>query len=240
MTGQLPLADELAAVYGRLSGLLPSAHTVRGSLELVTSLAAEVLPGAAGSGVTLMDAEGRRVSVAVTDPVVERADALQYELEEGPCLTAWEQHSTVRVDDLHIEQRWRRWAAAVAGTGLRSSLSAPLVAGGVGLGALKVFSRRVAAFGPDAERIVHMFAAQAAPLVNDIRAAERARHVSGDLKAIVRRRDVVHLAKGVLMDRERVGEEDALAMLVALARSQRTSMAQAAESVVRSAPRRRR
>jgi GAF domain-containing protein len=240
MIEQLPLADELAAMSARVSGLLPSVQTVRGALDLVTSLAVEVLPGTAGAGVTLTDAHGVRMTAAATDALVERADALQYELGEGPCLTAWEQHSTVRVDDVRKDRRWPGWSAAVTGTGLRSCLSSALVTGNVGLGAMKVYSGQVANFGPRSEYLMHMFAAQAATLVMEVRAAERARAISEDLRAVIRQRDVVSLAKGILMHRERVSEEDAFVMLVALARQQHVSMHEAAESLARATPHRRR
>jgi GAF domain-containing protein len=239
MTEELPLADELATMSARVSGLLPSVRTVRSALELVTSLAAEVLPGTAGAGITLMDERGVRATTAATDAVVERADALQYELGEGPCLTAWEQHGTVRVDDVRKDRRWPRWSTAVADTGLKSCLSSVLVAGDVGLGAIKVYSGKVGNFGPRSGYLIHMFAAQAATLVTEVRAAERAREVSEDLRAVIRQRDVVSLAKGVLMHRERVGEEDAFVMLVALARQQRVSVHAAAEGLARATPRRR-
>nr|KEP24727.1 hypothetical protein DA06_07045 [Georgenia sp. SUBG003] len=240
MTGQLPLANELAAVFARMSGLLPTVHTLRTAMELVTSLAAEVLPGTAGAGISLMDARGRRATAAATDVVVERADALQYDLGEGPCLTAWEQHSTVRMDDVALEDRWPRWTAAVAGTGLTSCVSTALVAGDTGLGAIKVYSAEPENFGPGSEYVMQMFAAQAATLVGEARGAERAREVSDDLRAMVRQRDVVSLAKGILMDRERVGEEDAFVMLIASAQDRRVSVHEAAEAIVRSTPRRRR
>lgn len=240
MSRQLPLADELATVFARLSGLVPSAHTLRTALELVTALAAEVLPGTAGAGITLMDARGARVTAAATDAVVERADALQYELGEGPCLAAWAQQRTVRVDDVSTDDRWPRWTTAVLGTGLRSSLSAPLVAGDHTLGAIKVYSSEADNFWADAERVLQMFAAQAATLVRDVDAAERAREVSDDLRALVRRRDTVSIAKGILMDRERVDEEDAFVMLIALSRRQGTDVHDAAAALVRSARRRRR
>jgi GAF domain-containing protein len=239
MVEQLPLADELAAMSARVSGLLPSVQTVRSALDLVTSLAVEVLPGMAGAGITLTDPRGVRVTAAATDALVERADALQYELGEGPCLTAWEQHGTVRVDDVSKDRRWPRWSTAVAGTGLRSCLSSALVAGDVGLGAMKVYSVQVANFGARSEYLMHMFAAQAATLVMEVRAAERAQEISEDLRAVIRQRDVVALAKGVLMHRERVSEDEAFVMLVALARQQRVTVHEAAEGLARAMPRRR-
>jgi hypothetical protein len=49
--------------------------------------------------VTLVDTHGKR-SMAASDPLVERADALQYQFDSGPCLTAWRDQVTVRVDDI--------------------------------------------------------------------------------------------------------------------------------------------
>ena len=56
-----------------------------------------------------------------------RADQLQYELGEGPCLDAvWEQ-DTFRIDDLTVEPRYGDWSRrVVAETGIRSSLSLQL------------------------------------------------------------------------------------------------------------------
>lgn len=91
--------DELAAVFARVSAPLLPSGTVDTSLRLITSSAKETFTGAAGSGITLSGSNGDRVTAAATDVVVERADALQYELGQGPCLTAWEQRTVVRVDD---------------------------------------------------------------------------------------------------------------------------------------------
>ena len=56
----LPLAAELAAVYARMAGLLLSEESMTTALGMVTSLAAETIPGSAGAGVTLTDRDGRR------------------------------------------------------------------------------------------------------------------------------------------------------------------------------------
>lgn len=237
---QLPLAEELVAVFARMAGLVFSEETTGSALRLVTSLASEVLPGTTGAGVTLLDGQGKPVTAASTDAVVKRADELQYELGEGPCLTAWEQRTTVRVTDALREKRWPRWSAAMGNTGVRSSLSAPLVAGDVGLGALKVYSSEADSYGPASEHVLQMFAAQAASLVANVQAAEKARHLSDDLKSAVRSRDVISLAKGIIMEREHVSEDDAFWILVGRARSERLGLHVVAENLARSSTRRRR
>jgi len=59
MPADLPLA-ELSAVFARMSGLLLSEETVSTAVRLVTSLAADTIPGTAGAGVTLIDEAGRK------------------------------------------------------------------------------------------------------------------------------------------------------------------------------------
>jgi GAF domain-containing protein len=196
MDTELPLADELAAVFASMSGLLLSTETVNTALELITALAKEAVPDTDGAGVTLLDERGDRVTAAATDPLVARADGLQYDLDEGPCLTAWERRALVRINDLTREDRWPRWAPATAATGMRAVLSAPLVAGDEALGALKVYSCRSGAYGGREEHLLTMFAAHAAVLLANVRSYEDARRTSAELRDSMRGRDVINVAKG--------------------------------------------
>jgi GAF domain-containing protein len=240
MNHELPLADELAAVFARMSGLLLSTETVASALALVTALAAEAIPASDGAGVTLLDGRGNRVTAAATDPVVSEADGLQYEFDEGPCLMAWARRTVVRVDDIGDDDRWPRWAHAVMGTGLRSALSAPLVAGSEVLGAIKVYSRRPGTYDDRDGYLLTMFAAQAAVLLANVRSYEDAKRVSDELKDSLRARDLINMAKGVLMAREAVDEEAAFMLLTGMAREQGEQLSHVAGAVTRSNVRRRR
>jgi GAF domain-containing protein len=237
---RLPLAEELATVFARISGLLPSAETVDTVLALITSVAVETIPGSVGAGITLVDDAGRRTTSAATDPLVEQADALQYELDEGPCLTAAALRQVVRVDDVATDRRWPRWAAEVAPLGLGAALSAPMVAGTRATGAVKVYSLAAGAFDGRAEQLLTLFAAQAAVLVANVQSRERADRLSDGLRHAVGSRDVVNVAKGVLMARHGVDEETAFGMLMGRSRQDSAPLHEAARTVVASAVHRRR
>jgi GAF domain-containing protein len=238
-SSELPLADELSAVFARMSGLLLSEETVATALGLVSSLAQDTVPGAAGAGVSVIDERGRRSSGS-TDARVQQADALQYELDEGPCLAASAGRQVVRVDDLAADSRWPRWSAAVAPLGLRAALSAPLVAGDSSLGAIKVYAERPGTFDDHSERLLALFAAQAAILVANVQTHERARRLSEGLRRAIGTRDLVSTAKGVLMARHGVGEDVAFGMLVARCGEGNGTLPEVARAVVDSAVRRRR
>ncbi|MGY1821899.1 GAF domain-containing protein [Geodermatophilus sp. SYSU D00079] len=235
----LPLADELSAVFARMSGLLLSEETVSTALGLVSSLALDTVPGATGAGVSVIDERGRRSSGS-TDARVQRADALQYELDEGPCLAATGARHLVLVDDLATDRRWPRWTAAAAQLGLRAAMSAPMVAGDTALGALKVYADVPGGFDGHSGVLLSRFAAQAAILVANVQTHERARRLSDGLRAAIGTRDTVSMAKGVLMARHGVTEEVAFGMLLARSGEETGSLPEVARTVVGSAVRRRR
>ncbi|MET9000345.1 GAF and ANTAR domain-containing protein [Amycolatopsis sp. Hca4] len=230
--GELPLDGELAVVAARMSGLLMSRETVDSVLELIVSLADTTITAAAGVGVTLVDADGGFVTTSASDPLVREADALQYELGEGPCLAALAGCAPERIDDVATERRWSRWCAAVAGFGLRSVLSAPMITGDGCHGAIKLYATTPGAFGPVDERAVLSFADRAAALVASARAHERAGRFSERFKETLRDRDLIALAKGFLMGRDGLGEDAAFDRLLSFARADGTSPAEAAARLV--------
>lgn len=240
MASDMPLADELAALFARMSGVLLSRATVDRALRLLTSLAAEVFAGTSGAGITLLDEHGERATSAATDPVVERLDAAQYQSGQGPCLTTSRQRIAVRVEDLLEERRWPEWIETVAGTGVRSALSVPLIADTEALGTFKLYATRPGLYGEREERLLTMFAAQAAILLANMRTTQDAEHLSDALAGALRARDVLSVAKGVIMGRDGVDERTAFLTLVGLAGRQGRTVREAAEDLARASFRRRR
>ncbi|MGW4059448.1 GAF domain-containing protein [Amycolatopsis sp. NPDC004747] len=235
--GELPLDGELAGVAARMAGLLLSRESVDSVLELIVSLAGRTIPAAAGAGVTLVGADGGLVTTSASAPLVRAADELQYELAEGPCIAALAGCSPQRIDDVGTEPRWTRWCAAVAGSGLRSVVTAPMVAEDGCLGAIKVYATTPGAFGPGDERTLASFADRAAVLVANARAYDRAGRFSERFRDTLRDRDLIAMAKGFLMGRDGLGEDAAFDRLLSLARTHGTSPAEAAARLVGPAPR---
>jgi GAF domain-containing protein len=187
--------------------------------------------------VTIVDERGRRSS-GNTDERVRQVDALQYELDEGPCLTAAGTRELIRMDDLAADPRWPRWSAAAARLGVRAAMSAPMVAGDASLGALKVYADEPGTFDAAAEHRLRLFAAQSAIFVAHLRTQERAERLSDAMRNAIRGRDAISMAKGLLMGRDAVDEETAFRSLLARAHQDGTSLARAAQAVVQSAVRR--
>jgi GAF domain-containing protein len=235
----LPLTDELSAVFARMSGLLLSEETVETSLGLLSSLAQETVPGCIGAGVSILD-ERRRTSAGSTDARVRQADSLQYELDEGPCLAAAAGRELVRIDDLVEDRRWPRWADAVQPLGLRAAMSAPMVAGDGSLGAIKVYADQPDTFDGHSEQLLTLFSAQAAILVANLQTRDRAKRLSESMREAFRGRDAVSVAKGILMGRKSVDEDTAFGMLMARSEQDGTPLIQTAQGIIDSTVRRRR
>src|SRR3954454_9612039 len=214
-------ASDLGVLLAEMGAVLLTAETLETAVTLVTRLATAAIPGSAGAGVTLVDSRGRRTTGA-SDPFVEEADALQYGLDAGPCLTAWRDQVPVRIDDVEHETRWPQWTAAVTDLGIASVLSVPLLAGPDCLGAIKVYAREPAAYDAHAEALLSLFAQQAAILLANTRTVVNARQLTGQLTEALVNRDLIAQAKGMLMAQGAADVHAPFGMLVAA--SQRSSI----------------
>jgi signal transduction protein with GAF and PtsI domain len=236
----LPLVEELSLVVTRSTGVMTARDTVDGALRLLVELVLETVAGSDACAVTTLDPVGNAGTVAASGDLALRVDEVQLEHREGPCFDAVARRARTLVHDVREEVRWSRWAAEIDALGFRSVLSAPMIAGDLALGAVEVYGRAPHAFDARSERVLTLCAAQAAVLVAGAAAAARGRHVSDDLKAALRSRDVVNTARGVLVERERVDEQGALALLLARATEEQRPLHVTAREVVDGAARRRR
>lgn len=232
MSSESSSAGELTTVFAQLHGMLLSQDDATAAVSRLAQAAHQMIPAAAGAGVSLLDTAGTRISTAVTDPVVEAADAAQYELGAGPCLSAWATGTPQRIEDTTTETRWAGWEAAAAAAGIRSALSTPLVYRGQALGALKVYAATPGAFGAEEERLLGLFAEAAATLLGAAQPVETPTRLHGALKTALATRQTVELATGVLMAREDLGAEAAQTVLLERARSQGRRVAEVAAEVL--------
>ena len=222
---------DLAAALSQMAGLVLSRETVETALELVTSLASTATAGTLGAAVTVVDEHGKR-SRAASNAVVEQADTLQYEFDEGPCLTAWQTREVVRIDDTTSDTRWPRWNEAVSSLGVRSVLSAPLLATNESIGAMKVYCERPMNYGPHDEQIMRLLAAQAAILLANAQSLAEARRLSRQLTEALTSRDAIAQAIGVLLGHGAPSQQDAFAALAASARRADRPLAQVARALL--------
>ncbi|MHC5560859.1 GAF and ANTAR domain-containing protein [Kocuria sp. U4B] len=200
---------ELTAVFARIQGMLLSQHDATDAVQQLAQVARDLIDTAVGAGVSLLEAEGAKITTAATDAVVEAADAAQYELGEGPCLSAWATGVAQRIEDTATDTYWPRWSAAAARLGVSSVLSTPLVFRGETMGALKIYATTAGAFTVTDERMVGLLAGAAATLLGAGQDPQAPRRLSAALQAALGERQAMDMATGLLMARRHLGAEDA-------------------------------
>ncbi|WP_336714841.1 GAF and ANTAR domain-containing protein [Arthrobacter sp. USHLN218] len=228
--------NEFAVAVGRVRGLLLTEETAGHAVTLLAEAAKGTVPAASGAGVTLIR-NGQPTSTGYTGDIVRRADALQYDLQQGPCLTAWASGAIIRVDDTRTEPRWPRWSQLAAELPLLSCVSVPLVHGREHIGALKVYSERPGAFSSATEELLVRLSSAITALLMHIQTSYTPRRMGDELHQALRGRDMISMAKGILMERHGLDEEQAHRRLLQLSARSGQPLQHAAESVI-SAPRR--
>lgn len=111
--------DVDAMEFARIAQALQAAPTPTRTAEQIVDYVRDQLD-ADHAGITLVRAGGRLKTIAATDSMVEAADTLQDELDEGPHRDSSWHGETLIVNCLAGEQRWPRWAAKVAELGTSS------------------------------------------------------------------------------------------------------------------------
>src|SRR5581483_4341425 len=123
------------------------------------------------------------------------------------------------------EHRWPKFSArGQQETGVTSMLAFRLFAREQTLGALNLFSKERAAFGEEAVHIGALFAALASTALG---AAQR----EEDLAMALVSRDVIGQAKGILMERHHVTDDEAFEMLKRASQNLNVRVAALAERV---------
>lgn len=206
--------EELTFVFARLKGLMLTEVNAGQAVEDLAEAVKKSVPGSLGAGVSLIDGQGRKRSTGYTDDVVAAADALQYELGQGPCLTAWAAETTVQVDDVRTDGRWPLWQQSVSDLPLRSTLSTALIHDGRTIGALKVYSPLPHAFSAQDRKQLALLASPVAILLGSAQPDTAPAAVSKALQEALSARDVIHTARGILMERHGLDADSALRRLL--------------------------
>ncbi|MFF0991420.1 GAF and ANTAR domain-containing protein [Kocuria nitroreducens] len=229
-------ARELTTVFARIQNMLLSQERATAAVHQLAQVAKDLIPSAAGAGVSLIDANGTRTSAGATDGLVESVDALQYGLREGPCLTAWATETPQRINDTTDDDRWPEWTAAAVRSGIRSMISVPLMFQDRCLGAMKVYATVGDAFTVHEEQQLGLLAAAAATLLGSAQTRDAPQRLSAALQAGLEDRQAIDRATGMLMEQRATDPDDAQSVLLTAARAQGRPMAEVARQILERHP----
>ena len=203
--------------------------------ELLTELAmlAACLEGGGGPSCGIvLHASGFRPAVACSDETAARMEAIQREIQDGPCLAAIRTGQVASVEDTALGGQWAEFGARAGAEGVGSSLSVPLAVGDRQAGALNLYAPGAGAFGEARLRWARgVAAAVSGVLALAASRAEQARQVE-DLRAALVARAVIDQALGIIMAQQRCTSDEAFDMLRRASQSRNVKLRDVAAGIV--------
>jgi GAF domain-containing protein len=208
MSGADDPGDGLFALAELVAECVPLEPTMLRVAEYAVAMALSPC----GAVLTMLEPGSAPLTVA-TSSLARTADAAQFELGEGPCVTALEQHRVVRSDSLATDASWPRYAGRARRLGVESVLAIPLVLHDTVIGVLAMYATGRAAFTEDDALIAQRYAAPAAAIVRNARVLGQCRAEIHQLRAALKIRPLIDQAIGIIRSRTGVNEDDAFALL---------------------------
>jgi hypothetical protein len=198
------------------------------TLELVTRSAAETIPGILEASISITTKKGEIKTLAPTGPRVIRADHLQYQLHEGPCLDAAIEEPIVIVGELATDPRWPDFGPKAAALGFGSQVAFQFRADPDVRGALNLYAGAPYEIDQDSIHLGSMFASQIAMAMGWAKQDQT-------LTEALATRNVIGQAVGIVMERYQLDSDRAFAFLVRLSQSANTKLRAVATALVDSA-----
>ncbi|MBA2360086.1 MAG: GAF and ANTAR domain-containing protein [Actinobacteria bacterium] len=196
----------LAEVFGEVARSLLTERDVEQTLAKIIQLAVETIEPCEHAGIDII---GRRTirPVVQSDETASDFGRIQVAVDEGPCLDAIREQEVFVTGRLSHERRWPAFSArAHEETGIQSVAAFRLFADEETMGALNLYSTEADAFDEHDIAVGSVFAAHAAVALTSAREREH-------LEEALQTRDLIGRAKGILMARQTITDDQAFDLL---------------------------
>jgi GAF domain-containing protein len=224
--------NNLTDLHESLASVVHADRELADVLTEITGIARRAMPSIEAASVTLIRGE-KPFTAAFDGQMALDADALQYERGYGPCVDAGRAGQMLLVDDMRNEQRWPDYAQHAAAHGVLSSLSVPLPFQGATIGALNTYAGRPQFLDDNDVEIAEEVAAWVGVAVGNAEAAARTMEDPNHLRTAMMSRAVIEQAKGILMERHKIKEDEAYTILTHASQRTNTKLRDVADKLVR-------
>jgi GAF domain-containing protein len=201
--------EELATRLAEMARTLLDQDTVQGTLNQIVFHAIGLVDGCDDAGILTVTGPRNTVrTLAASSDRVRASDRCQGEVQEGPCFdAARRKHEVYRIADVSTRaERWPRYAPRARELGIGSVMGFLLFTEEDHLGSLDIYSSRPNAFTKTSEQIGWILASHAAVAFASARA-------HAQLEEAVQTRTDIGQALGIVMERYKVSDEEAFAVL---------------------------
>jgi GAF domain-containing protein len=222
--------EDVVSALQHLADVLQTQRTLGAVLAGIAEAAVTSVPGCDAASVAL-SIEGRPATAAVTGRIALELDMVQYDSDEGPCLTCFQNVETLRLDIVDADDAFPHFAIAARGRGVRGVLSVPSIWGAELIATLNLYSRR-GPFDQTAASTATVLAAQVAIAVSRSPEFAAARATVEQAQRDVDDRADVDVATGVLMGTQGCTSEQADGLLRQAAVHEERSIVEIAHRII--------
>ena len=228
--------QELVQSITALSKLVVANEDVATTVGHIAHLAVHAIDGVEVCSVS-MARRGEIITVASTADLGEQIDRIQYETNEGPCLSSIGKEQTFHIPNMERDETWPTFSERVAQeTGVKSMLSYVLDVHEGALGALNLTSTKVESFSKEDVATGSLFAAQAGVALANALTHEADQHQIRQLEEGLQTRQMIGQAVGLVMAAERVDADEAFRMLVRISQTANVKLREMAQQLIERAP----
>jgi GAF domain-containing protein len=216
----------LMVEFTRFAQALDAAPDEAARVHVAVRSSVALVSGCEHAGFTVNDG-GRLFTEVASDDLVSRADILQCELSEGPCLDVMRDQDALVSNDLTQEHRWPGWASRVhAELGFGSMMSLFVYTGRRSYGALSLYADQRHRFDGEDVAVAQALAAHLAVTIDGGRQIDQ-------LKVAMDSRTIIGQAQGLLMGRLNIDADQAFDYLRRISSHSNRKLAVVAMEIVR-------
>jgi GAF domain-containing protein len=223
--------NNLTDLHESLASVVHADRELADVLTEITGIARRAMPSIEAASVTLIQGD-KPFTAGFDGQMALDADELQYKRGYGPCMDAARAGQMLLVDDMRNEQRWPDYAHDAAAHGVLSSLSVPLPFQGATIGALNTYAGRPQFLDDNDVEIAEEVAAWVGVAVGNAEAAARTMEDPNHLRTAMMSRAVIEQAKGILMERHKIKENEAYTILTHASQRTNTKLPDVAAALV--------
>ncbi len=206
-------SERLADVFVEFADTLIDDYDVIEFLLMLTNRTAELV-GASDVGLFLADHRGRLQFMAASNEDVNRLELFHVQVNEGPCLDAFQSGQPVVNSDVQDAMgRWPTFAPRAAAAGYRSAHAFPLRLRQDVIGAIGVFASDVLLLAPEEVHVAQALAHVATIGLLQERAIRRGEVLAEQLQSALNSRVVIEQAKGAIAQFRNVSVDEAFVLL---------------------------
>lgn len=215
----------VAAALAHATATIDQSRTLEETLDAIVHAARTSLPVFGHVSISERRRDGRFETTTGTDQLVWELDALQYDLDEGPCVNALEHEPVVLVEHLRHEQRWPGYIPAAARRGIRAQMAIRLFNDGRHVAGLNLYSTESDTVDPDTAATARLLATHIGVLLGH---AQHEHHLNQALQT----RSKIGQAIGIIMERHRIDPDRALRFLVRTSATSEIKLRDLADEII--------